>query len=301
MSKTDFSISSPTFVQFEYNGWPNAEKSLLENSVRALGGVTEVNQAGARSSIHVHYDPSEIDRDDLITSVNKIAGPIFARLQSMPMELEEEPDKFPLDVDTRTSPSEEGLEGTSANQLEASDLITGPPNIASSPLKIHDAISVHTASSPTVSSDGFIRSSAWTGNKSLPEQCETIRNYAPLALAGLYALTAAIEDKRYNDEATEDALRILKELRDAIDALVQAAEGGRPHSALWQAVEHRTNDLIEAARTGAKVIVGAPIVGLGAAYAISLLTGDPITGQMVATMAGGSLMASSMSKADKKA
>ena len=298
MSNTDFSISAPTFVQFDYNGWPNAEKSLLESSARALPGVTEVNQAGARSSIHVHYDPATIDREDLISSVNKIADPILARLKGSTSEIGGVSDILFDDGPVTSFVSESATE-TNMHQLQARNLATASPEMGSSTLEVHDAFSAVTNSVPKVSGLGPIRSSTWTGKKPFPEQIDTIRIYAPLALAGLDALAAAIENKRYNDEATQDALRILRELQAAIDDLIQAAEGGRPLSALWDLVEHRTNDLIEAAKTGAKVIAGAPIVGLGAAYAISLLTGDAVTGQMVATMAGGSLMAGAMAKAVK--
>lgn len=298
MSNTDFSISAPTFVQFDYNGWPNAEKSLLENSARVLPGVTEVNQAGARSSIHVHYDPAIVDREDLISSVNKIADPILTRLKGSTPEIGGSSGIL-FDDGPVTSFVPESATETNMHQLQGRELTTASPEIGSSTLKVHDAVNAVTNSVPKVSGLGPIRSSTWTGKKPFLEQIDTIRIYAPLALAGLDALAAAIENERYNDEATQDALRILKELRAAIDDLIQAAEGGRSLSALWDLVEHRTNDLLEAAKTGAKVIAGAPIVGLGAAYAISLLTGDAVTGQMVATMAGGSLMAGAMAKAVK--
>lgn len=287
MSNTDFSISAPTFVQFDYNGWPDHDKDQLEISARALTGVTAVNQAGARSSIHVHYNPGVINRDDLILSVNRLADPILGRLKGSSSDLQAISDT-------------EITREANVNQLQAKSITTAPPEIGLPVLKVHDALQSHTSSSPEVTARGPIRSSAWTGRKSLPEQIAAIRAYAPLAIAGLDALATAIEDKRYNDEATLDALRILKELRAAIDDLINAAETGRPLFAHWEMVERRTNDLIAIAKTGAKVIVGAPIVGLGAAFAISLLTGDHVTGQMVATMAGGSLMAGAIGKIDKK-
>lgn len=300
MSDTDFSISDPTFVQFDYNGWPDADKSQLESSARALTGVTEVNQAGARSSIHVHFDPAVIDRDELISAVNEIAVPIVARLNGSPAGLGRLSNDLLLDGGPAASPGPESPAVENTNQLQAANLTTGSPEFGSPTLEVHDAVSASITSSPELSAREIIRSSAWTGNKTMPEQIAIIRAYAPLALAGLDALAAAIEEKRYNDEVTQDALRILKELRTAIDDLIQAAEGSRPLSALWELVERRTFDLMTAAKTGAKVIVGAPIVGLGAAYAISLLTGDAITGQMVATMAGGSVMAGALAKNGKK-
>lgn len=135
------------------------------------------------------------------------------------------------------------------------------------------------------------RASTWTGRRPLREQVYIIRTYAPLAVQGLDELAAAIEAKCYNDDATHDALRILKELRAAIDDLILAAEGHRPLAGLWAAIEAKTDDLLGAAKSGAKIFAGAPIVGLGAAYVISMMTGDPVTGQMVATMAAGSMMA----------
>jgi hypothetical protein len=186
------------------------------------------------------------------------------------------------------------------DHLEAQAITTGAPEIGSPTLQVHDAASATTASSPELVSRPVVRSSGWTGNKSVPEQITTIRAYAPLAVVGLDALAAAIEEKRYNDKETQDALRILRELRTAIDGLIQAAESGQPLSALWRSVERHSNELIEAAKTGAKVFVAAPILGIGVAYAISLMTGDPMTGQMAATLAGGSLVAGAMTSKEKK-
>lgn len=77
MPTVDLSISPPTFIQFDWNGWPVPEKEALIVSVHGISGVTQVNRAGADSSIHVHYDPSSIGRDALILEVNKAADRVL--------------------------------------------------------------------------------------------------------------------------------------------------------------------------------------------------------------------------------
>lgn len=299
MSNTDFSVSAPTFVQFKWNGWPEEDKIQIEAAVRAINGVTQFNRAGGNSSFHLHFDPAIIDQNDLISQVNGLAEPILIRLRGSPSGMGRLSDDLILDDGSVTAPRPDTPEGTGPNQpiAETSNVeaVVDSPNQAAL-----DAVSATKSSDRDVSASKSFRASAWTGNRSLPEQIETIRIYAPLALAGLDALVAAIEEKRFNDTDTLDALRTLKELRAAIDDLIRAAEGGLPLAALWDLIGLKSNDLIAAAKAGAKVMVAAPIVGVGAAYAISLLTGDPVTGQMAATMAGGSLMAGALAKNDKK-
>lgn len=287
MSNTDFSVSTPTFVQFEWNGWPEEGKRQLEKAVIALPSVTKFNHAGANSSFHVHFDPSAISQDDLISLVNQIAEPIVAKLKGPSMEGE-------------SSTATESPADKAMSELEVGNLPKAEPSFGSPNFEVLGDVSNVETSSTVVLTQKPIRSSSWTGRQSLPEQIATIRAYASLALAGLDALAAAIEDKRYNDDATLDALRTLKELRSAIDDLIRASEAGQPLGALWDSIERKAHDLIEAAKTGAKVIVAAPIMGVGAAYAISLLTGEPITGQMVATLAGGGIVAGAMAKNDSK-
>lgn len=77
MPTTNLSVSAPSFVEFQYNGWPDSKKDELETAVRTILGVTSVNQAGARSSIHVHFDVALIDTDALILAVDQVADKIL--------------------------------------------------------------------------------------------------------------------------------------------------------------------------------------------------------------------------------
>ncbi len=77
MPTTNLSVAPPSFVEFAYNGWPGSKKDELEVGVREIAGVTAVNQAGARSAIHVHFDPALIDQDALIVAVNEVADQIL--------------------------------------------------------------------------------------------------------------------------------------------------------------------------------------------------------------------------------
>lgn len=77
MPTTDLSIAPPSFVEFSYNGWPAEKKDELEIAAREIAGVTAVNQAGARSSIHVHFDPATVARDALILAVDQAADSVL--------------------------------------------------------------------------------------------------------------------------------------------------------------------------------------------------------------------------------
>jgi hypothetical protein len=77
MPTTDLSIGQPSFVEFNYNGWPHEKKDDLEIAVRQIPGVVSVDQAGHRSSIRVHYNATHVGRDHLILTVNQVADQIL--------------------------------------------------------------------------------------------------------------------------------------------------------------------------------------------------------------------------------
>jgi hypothetical protein len=135
-----------------------------------------------------------------------------------------------------------------------------------------------------------IASSSWTGRRSIPEQVQVIRQFAPIALEGAAQLADAIEARRFNDEDTHDALRALKELHHALGELIAAAEGGRPLRAIWRKIERSKENFFGAIIRGGKVMVAAPVLAIGTASVLGWLSGVAINGQMLATLCGSSLI-----------
>lgn len=150
----------------------------------------------------------------------------------------------------------------------------------------HDGVSQSEASSPELTAPPSHRASGWTGRRPLREQVEVIRLYGPLAAQGVDELVKAIEEKRFNDvdDATSDAVKALRELHTAIGALLAAAEGGGPLAPIWQVYEARKLDLTAAIERGAKVMIAAPIVAIGAAHVLSWLSGYAMTDEMVTAL-----------------
>jgi hypothetical protein len=134
-----------------------------------------------------------------------------------------------------------------------------------------------------------MRSSLWTGRRSLDEQCEIIGAYAPVAANGAAELIEAIRAARLNDPYAEATLRALKELHEALGDLIAHAEAAMAPKRLraaWEAVEGAKGKLIDAMSGGAQAILVAPAVAYGTATVLSLLSGEPLTGEMLAILTG---------------
>lgn len=134
-----------------------------------------------------------------------------------------------------------------------------------------------------------MRSSQWTGRRSLDEQCEIIAAYAPVAASGAAELIAAIRAARLNDPSAEATLHALKDLHEALGNLIRHAEVAvAPKSlrAAWEAVEKAKGKLLDATNGGTQAILVAPVVAYGTATVLGLLSGQPVTGEMLAILTG---------------
>lgn len=139
-------------------------------------------------------------------------------------------------------------------------------------------------------------SSAWTGRRSIEEQATVVKSYAPLAQSGVEQLIRAVEERRFNDPATHKALEALRELHQALGDLLNVAERGASDSSVWVAVERHKETFTGAVRDGAKVMVAAPVLALGTAYVLQLLSGFPVTGEMLSILAAGGVIGEGLKK-----
>lgn len=154
---------------------------------------------------------------------------------------------------------------------------------------VQDASHGQSAQSPTVTyrapaaSAGQvvegIASAGWTGRRTPAEQVRIVRAFAAPAIAAAEQLCAAIEDKRRNDPADQEALKVLKELHHAIGDLIAHAERGEIGDALWRAYESQKGRLNAALTKAATWTVCAPIA-VGLCEFLGWLSGNEPTGEM---------------------
>lgn len=163
-------------------------------------------------------------------------------------------------------------EDDSAAQPDAAEAQTPPSQHTGGP-----SSSEH---SDTVS----IRSAGWTGRRPLKEQLTIVRGIAPLAQQSLAQLIQTLEEKRYNDPATGEALETLRELHSALGELISRAEAERPMRDVFVNIEKHKERLTVAIREGAQVMITAPALAVGASYMLSLLSGFPVSDAMLSTL-----------------
>lgn len=128
--------------------------------------------------------------------------------------------------------------------------------------------------------------SSWTGKRTLREQVVVIRGLAPVALAELDALATAIEDKRFNDPITADAVATLRELHRQIGELLDAVDRGQLTRQAVEAVERNRRKLTGLVLEGAKLGVVAPAMTFGIMNMLAWLAGVPIDSTMVSAVYG---------------
>jgi hypothetical protein len=127
-------------------------------------------------------------------------------------------------------------------------------------------------------------SSQWTGRRSPEEQVRVVMKFAPLAQESVNILIAAIEEKRLNDPQTNEAIAGLRELHEALGALIALAQRGAPLEPVWEQIESSKGRVVEALKQGAKIMVVAPIVALGTATILGALSGFTVSENMVTAL-----------------
>lgn len=173
----------------------------------------------------------------------------------------------PLEVDNATSASEIRPD-TLVNESE----IYPPTITVGTPPRAYRARDV-------------MRSSTWTGRRSVEEQVTVIRSFAPDAMSAAEQLRAAIHERRRNDPDDAEAMRALKELHCAIGELIREAESGPVSAVAWEAYERHREKLAAVAGRGASLTAAAPLA-VGLAHFLSWLSGVPVGEAMIVGVYG---------------
>lgn len=114
-----------------------------------------------------------------------------------------------------------------------------------------------------------IDSSSWTGRPSLEMRVVEIRAMAPRVLDGLADLINLIEERRFNDPETADALEHLKQLHTELGALIEAIDMQRPLTTIVDAIRRHSDKLGNAVQGGAKLLTVAPALTFGVSHMLA--------------------------------
>jgi hypothetical protein len=145
-----------------------------------------------------------------------------------------------------------------------------------------------------------VSASAWTGRRSLREQVAVVRALVPMALQDIGMLADLVEDRRFNDQVTADAIACLRDLHVQLGELIGAADRSSLTQALVAAVEANRKRFVTLLRDGAKVTAVAPAMTLGVVHILSWLTGVPADSTMVAGVYGSLLTADVLKSVHKR-
>lgn len=129
-------------------------------------------------------------------------------------------------------------------------------------------------------------SSSWTGRRTVREQVAIVRELAPVALAEIEVLASAVEDRRFNDPITADALECLRELHRQLGELLAAVDRGSMTRQAVEALEANRKRLIHYVEMGAKLTLVAPAMTFGLMHMLSWLSGVPVDSTLVSTVFG---------------
>lgn len=148
--------------------------------------------------------------------------------------------------------------------------------------------------------DNTYAASSWTGRRTLREQVVVVRGLAPIALAELDALATTIENKRFNDPITADAVATLRELHRQIGDLLDAVDRGQLTRSAVEAIERNRQKLTGLVLEGAKLGVVAPAMTFGIMHLLAWLSGVPVDSTMASAVYGTIVGADALKALGKK-
>lgn len=139
-----------------------------------------------------------------------------------------------------------------------------------------------------------IRSSAWTGRRTVREQVAIVRSLAPMALAEVDALARLVEERRFNDELTAEAIACLRELHAQLGELIALADRRSLTREAVAGLEARRGQLLSLLGQGAKVTMVAPALTFGVMHLLAWISGVGIDSTMVTGVYGSILGADAL-------
>jgi hypothetical protein len=151
-----------------------------------------------------------------------------------------------------------------------------------------------------VDADNTYAASSWTGIRTMREQVAIVRGLAPVALGEIEALADIIENKRFNDPVTADAVQCLRELHHQLGELIDAVDRGNLTRSAVEAIEENREKLTHYIKQGAKLTMVAPAMTFGIMHLLAWLSGVPIDSTIVSTIYGSVVGADVLNTFSKK-
>ena len=148
--------------------------------------------------------------------------------------------------------------------------------------------------------DKTFAASSWTGIRTLREQVAIVRDLAPVALTEIDSLADLIEQKRFNDPITADAIQCLRELHAQLGELIRCVDRGSLTRQAVEAIEANRRKLIDLTKEGAKLTVVAPAMTFGIMHLLAWLSGVGIDSTMVTAVYGTVVGADALKAIGKK-
>lgn len=148
--------------------------------------------------------------------------------------------------------------------------------------------------------DNTYAASSWTGRRTLREQVAIVRGVAPLASRELDELASIIENKRFNDPITADAVRCLRDLHSQLGELIAAVDRGNLTRQAVEAIEGNRQRLAHYIGEGAKLAIVAPAMTFGIMHILAWITGVPTDSTLISTVFGTIVGADALKSFSKK-
>jgi hypothetical protein len=148
--------------------------------------------------------------------------------------------------------------------------------------------------------DNTYAASSWTGRRTIREQVAIVRGLAPLALGEIDELATLVENKRFNDPITADAIQCLRDLHSQLGELISAIDRGNMTKAMVEAIEANREKLAHYIKEGAKLTAVAPAMTFGIMHILAWLTGVPIDSTLASTVFGAIVGADALKSFNKK-
>jgi hypothetical protein len=148
--------------------------------------------------------------------------------------------------------------------------------------------------------DNTYAASSWTGIRTIREQVAIVRGLAPVALREIDELASLVENKRFNDPITADAVQCLRELHRQMGELISAIDRGNMTRTAVEAIEANRQKLVHYVSEGAKLTMVAPTMTFGIMHILAWITGVPIDSTLVSTVFGAIVGADALKSFNKK-
>lgn len=148
--------------------------------------------------------------------------------------------------------------------------------------------------------DTTYAASKWTGRRTIREQVVIIRGLAPVALYEIDSLASMVENKRFNDPKTADAVKCLRELHEQLGNLISSIDQGSVTREAVEAIERNRQKLEHFLGEGAKLAIVAPTMTFGIMHILAWITGVPIDSTIVSTVFAAIVGADALKSLGKK-